>query len=81
MVYVLVLGVVLLLLPSRARDAVLGSVLLPGFEGGRVGGGDEEDVLRYVDPLIGTAGGGHVFPGATVPYGKSRGDGKGEKQG
>ncbi|ROT36659.1 hypothetical protein SODALDRAFT_225059 [Sodiomyces alkalinus F11] len=27
------------------------------------------DVLRFVDPLIGTANGGHVFPGATLPYG------------
>jgi hypothetical protein len=26
-------------------------------------------VLQYVDPLIGTANGGHVFPGATLPYG------------
>ena len=27
------------------------------------------DVLRYVDPLIGTTNGGHVFPGASLPYG------------
>lgn len=27
------------------------------------------DILRHVDPLIGTANGGHVFPGATLPYG------------
>jgi len=27
------------------------------------------DVLRFVDPLIGTANGGHVFPGASLPYG------------
>lgn len=27
------------------------------------------DVLRFVNPLIGTANGGHVFPGATLPFG------------
>ncbi|KAI1208256.1 glycoside hydrolase family 92 protein [Annulohypoxylon truncatum] len=29
-------------------------------------------ILRYVDPLIGTANGGHVFPGATLPYGMAK---------
>ncbi|KAF7442924.1 Glycoside hydrolase family 92 protein [Pyrenophora tritici-repentis] len=24
----------------------------------------------YVNPLIGTVNGGHVFPGATLPFGK-----------
>lgn len=28
-----------------------------------------DDVLAYVDPLIGTGGHGHTFPGATVPFG------------
>ena len=27
------------------------------------------DVLDYIDPLIGTANGGHVFAGSTLPYG------------
>lgn len=27
------------------------------------------DVLQYVDPLIGTGGHGHTFPGAVVPFG------------
>ncbi|KAK4100511.1 glycoside hydrolase family 92 protein [Parathielavia hyrcaniae] len=31
-----------------------------------------DDVLRFVDPLIGTANGGHVFPGATLPYGMAK---------
>ncbi|KAI0142900.1 glycoside hydrolase family 92 protein [Xylariaceae sp. FL1272] len=31
-----------------------------------------DDVLRYVDPLIGTVNGGHVFPGATLPYGMAK---------
>ncbi|KAI1827014.1 alpha-1,2-mannosidase-like protein [Xylaria intraflava] len=30
------------------------------------------DVLQYVDPLIGTVNGGHVFPGATLPYGMAK---------
>jgi predicted alpha-1,2-mannosidase len=29
----------------------------------------ELDVVKYVDPMIGTAGHGHVFPGATLPFG------------
>jgi hypothetical protein len=28
------------------------------------------DALAFIDPLIGTAHGGHVFPGANMPYGK-----------
>lgn len=30
------------------------------------------DVLRFVDPLIGTQNGGNVFPGATLPYGLAK---------
>lgn len=26
------------------------------------------DILGYVDPLIGTLNGGHVFPGASLPF-------------
>lgn len=26
--------------------------------------------FEYVDPLIGTTNGGHVFPGATLPFGR-----------
>ena len=29
----------------------------------------QRDLARHVDPLIGTAGHGHTFPGAIVPYG------------
>ena len=28
--------------------------------------------LRFVDPLIGTTNGGHVFPGATLPFGMAK---------
>ncbi|CAK7216495.1 hypothetical protein SBRCBS47491_002849 [Sporothrix bragantina] len=30
------------------------------------------DVIRYINPLIGTVNGGHVFPGATLPYGMAK---------
>ena len=33
------------------------------------GPGDLEPLTRYVDPFIGTGGHGHVYPGATVPFG------------
>ncbi|KAK6211120.1 glycosyl hydrolase family 92 [Colletotrichum tabaci] len=29
-------------------------------------------ILKYVDPLIGTVNGGHVFPGASLPYGMAK---------
>ena len=30
---------------------------------------DSKDAFSAVDPFIGTEGGGHTFPGATVPFG------------
>ncbi|KAK3705992.1 hypothetical protein LTR37_012986 [Vermiconidia calcicola] len=30
------------------------------------------DILQFVDPLIGTANGGHVFAGATLPFGMAK---------
>ncbi|KAF8858207.1 hypothetical protein BDZ45DRAFT_403710 [Acephala macrosclerotiorum] len=43
------------------------------------------DVFDYVDPLIGTSSGGHVFPGATFPFGMAKAvadvDDPNEKQG
>lgn len=86
-VYLLVFIVVLALVPLpgglNASTRELLRSLLPtfggGYDGGSSGGGSSsgltiasEDVLRYVDPLIGTAGGGHVFAGATVPYGMAK---------
>ncbi|KAI0968250.1 alpha-1,2-mannosidase-like protein [Xylaria arbuscula] len=35
-------------------------------------GKSSSDVLQFVDPLIGTVNGGHVFPGATLPYGMAK---------
>lgn len=41
------------------------------------------DILNFVNPLIGTVDGGHVFPGATLPFGmaKAVADVNGEDQG
>ncbi|KUJ23719.1 glycoside hydrolase family 92 protein [Mollisia scopiformis] len=43
------------------------------------------DVFDYVDPLTGTSNGGHVFPGATLPFGMAKAvadvDDPNEKQG
>jgi predicted alpha-1,2-mannosidase len=36
------------------------------------GSANDSDVLRYVDPLIGSNGGGNVFSGATLPYGMAK---------
>ena len=30
------------------------------------------DALSLVNPLIGTSNGGHVFPGATLPFGMAK---------
>lgn len=44
----------------------------------------ESDILKYIDPFIGTLNGGHVFPGASLPFGMAKavadtngGDGQG----
>jgi hypothetical protein len=31
------------------------------------------DVLKWIDPLIGSKSGGNVFAGATLPYGMAKG--------
>ncbi|KAI1758153.1 alpha-1,2-mannosidase-like protein [Xylaria castorea] len=35
-------------------------------------GKSTSDILQFIDPLIGTVNGGHVFPGATLPYGMAK---------
>lgn len=32
----------------------------------------ESGIFQYIDPLIGTTNGGHVFPGATLPFGLAK---------
>ncbi|PKS11531.1 hypothetical protein jhhlp_003296 [Lomentospora prolificans] len=34
--------------------------------------GYRPDILQYINPLIGTINGGHVFPGPTYPYGMAK---------
>ena len=34
---------------------------------------DDVDVLKWVNPLIGSQNGGNVFSGATLPYGMAKG--------
>src|SRR5919199_5537814 len=62
------------MMPATVRRAALGLVAavaaaamiaLPQAPGGTGGG----DLVALVDPLIGTGGEGHTFPGATVPFG------------
>lgn len=44
------------------RKLICSLLLLPSFA-------TAQKLIRYVDPLIGTAKMGHTFPGATVPFG------------
>lgn len=47
------------------------------------GDAPRDDILKYIDPLIGTGPGGHVFAGATLPFGMAKpvADVAGEKEG
>ncbi|KAG5931154.1 hypothetical protein E4U60_006403 [Claviceps pazoutovae] len=38
------------------------------------------NVLDFIDPLIGTSNGGHVFPGASLPYGMAKAVADGDKE-
>lgn len=57
------------------RTAGRGAFLLLGLALG-VGRGcaqdADADILQYIDPFIGTTNGGHVFPGATLPFGMAK---------
>ncbi|KAK5652766.1 hypothetical protein OQA88_9619 [Cercophora sp. LCS_1] len=44
----------------------------PGIAGPYGPEAPKVDILKYIDPLIGTANGGHVFPGASLPYGMAK---------
>lgn len=52
----------------RAPIAGVVSLLLVSQASGQTG----SDILPFVDPLIGTANGGHVFAGATLPFGMAK---------
>ncbi|ROV89359.1 hypothetical protein VPNG_10130 [Cytospora leucostoma] len=74
MLYTLVFFIAVLLFPVPGfisiRDSVLG-LIIPGHAP-PPRATPPRDVLRYIDPLIGTSNGGHVFPGATLPYGMAK---------
>jgi len=59
------------LLPLLAAGFALAALAceLPDRPSRRAGVEDLEPLTSYVDPFIGTGGHGHVYPGATVPFG------------
>ncbi|KAH8887876.1 alpha-1,2-mannosidase, putative subfamily [Thozetella sp. PMI_491] len=52
--------------------APVAAALLLGILQHAQGAENAFDVLDFVDPLIGTTNGGHVFPGATLPFGMAK---------
>lgn len=64
--------------PCVAFTMYLLPLIFSLFTTGTAGSG-----YKFVDPLIGTVNGGHVFPGATLPFGmaKAVADVNGEAQG
>ncbi|KKY39307.1 putative glycoside hydrolase family 92 protein [Diaporthe ampelina] len=73
-VYSLVFFLVVILFPVPGFTSFRGSVLdliIPGHAVPKRLT-PPRGVLRYIDPLIGTTNGGHVFPGATLPYGMAK---------
>ena len=58
-------------LATALAASVAGAGVLAGAAPAAAGPGHSpvHDPVRYVDPLIGTAGGGNTYPGAVVPFG------------
>jgi putative alpha-1,2-mannosidase len=50
------------------RVATVGLIFLAGGATSGIAA-DSPDVLSLVDPIVGTGGHGHTYPGATVPFG------------
>ena len=66
-----------LITPSQTLLFFLFSPDIAGPYGERSGAASSNqdvnnDILQFIDPLIGTTNGGHVFPGATLPYGMAK---------
>ncbi|KAK4164565.1 family 92 putative glycoside hydrolase [Cladorrhinum sp. PSN259] len=76
LVYVLLTICIISLLPKVHLGGVgrtfLFFLVSPEFAGSYHDNSHEVDILQYVDPLIGTTNGGHVFPGASLPYGMAK---------
>lgn len=64
------------------RPSSISTVILVGWAV-TVTGAVQKSGYEYVDPFIGTTNGGHVFPGATLPFGMAKAgpDVLGENQG
>lgn len=74
LLYALLAFCVFLMLPKpelHIGRAILFFMFGPDVATSFTSRGPSADVLKYVDPLIGTTNGGHVFPGASLPYGTS----------
>lgn len=52
---------------SRLRAILLSALTAAGLA--HAGDGQTQDPISWVNPLIGTANGGNVFPGVTLPFG------------
>ena len=44
-------------------------LVLSGCSDSTVSSSEKENLVKYVNPIIGTGGHGHTFPGATMPFG------------
>lgn len=58
-------------MPSR-RGTFLAGLGLAQLVGTGLAQGTATDIFEHIDPLIGTTNGGHVFPGATLPFGMAK---------
>src|ERR1041385_8864764 len=55
---------------SRNKDLITTAfVLIPMVIGIILPASAQQNYTQYVDPMIGTSGHGHTFPGATCPFG------------
>ena len=53
----------------KTTSVVTAALLLLAGCGTQQGGSNKDSVIKYVDPYIGSAAHGHVFVGASVPFG------------
>ncbi|RXH56295.1 GH92 family glycosyl hydrolase [Granulicella sibirica] len=53
----------------QATAATAAATLVPANAFAKTPAAAHDDVLKWVDPRIGTGGHGHCYPGATVPFG------------
>ncbi|RFU33211.1 hypothetical protein B7463_g3124, partial [Scytalidium lignicola] len=56
----------------RSQNSFLAALVAGTAHAAVTGRASSFNVLDFVNPLIGTASGGHVFPGASLPYGMAK---------